>query len=359
MVTAASGMLGAVVRPRSRAAVERAADVVLRHSGLLRVLRGLDLREHTKVLRVLCYHRVGDPVRDPLQGHPGVISATPDAFADQIRLVARYYVPLGIEELRASLAEGRALPAGATLVTFDDGYRDFLTDAWPILKAYGVPAIVFVPTAYPDSGRLFWWDELSQMLSRPATPVIVLDGMGRVDLRTVHGRWTVLRRLRNELWTQRPEAIERRMVTLRATLGLTSASQSSVLSWDELRMLAREGVVIASHGRTHASMLSLTEEEILQEIEDSQADLERELGSAWRVFAYPFGHYDPRAAALLEARGFIAAFGTIPGHRTPSASDRFLLPRQLVNVTHSFSRVQLGLSGFYPRLMLRRPAGVS
>lgn len=343
-------------RPRTTLAVERVADLVLRHSGMLGMLRARDLREQAQALRVLCYHRVSDPARDPLEGHPGVISATPQAFAEQIRLVARHYVAIGTEELRACLVEGRALPVGATLVTFDDGYRDFLTHAWPVLKAHRVPAVVFVPTAFPDRAKLFWWDELWQMLSSPANRAVALDGAGRIDLRTPRGRWTALKVLRNELWTKSPAVIEHRMADLRATLGVSVALRSSVLGWDELRALAADGVIIASHGRTHASMPSLTDEELVMEIEGSQADLQRELGEVDKVFAYPFGHYDARAAALLKERGFVAAFGVSFGRWTPSAGDHFALPRQLVNVTHSCSRFQLGLSGIRPRRIFRYPA---
>ncbi|HET8678810.1 MAG TPA: polysaccharide deacetylase family protein, partial [bacterium] len=344
---------------RTARAVEQVADLVLRHSGLLGMLRGRDLREHARPLRVLCYHRVSDPAHDPIGGHPGVISATPQAFAEQIGLVARHYFPIGTEELRASLVEGRALPVGATLVTFDDGYRDFLTHAWPVLKAHRVPAIVFVPTAYPDRAKLFWWDELWQMLSNPVNAVVTLDGAGRVDLRTPRGRWAALKVLRNELWTRRPAVIEQRMADLRATLGVSVALRSSVLSWGELRALAADGVIIASHGRTHASMPSLSDEDLLKEIEGAQADLERELGVVEKVFAYPFGHYDARAAGLLKERGFMAAFGVSFGRWTPAALDRFALPRQMVNVTHSRSRFQLGLSGIHPRHILRRSATAS
>ncbi len=347
-----------VGRPRTVVAVEQVADLVLRHSGVLGMLRGRDLREQGQALRVLCYHRVSDPEYDPIGGHPGVISATPEAFAEQISLVARHYVAIGTEELRASLVAGRALPVGATLVTFDDGYRDFLTHAWPVLKAHRVPAVVFVPTAYPDRPKLFWWDELWQMLSNPANPVVALDGAGRIDLRTARGRWTALKLLRNELWTKNPAVIEQRMADLRATLGVSVVLRSSVLGWDELRALAADGVIIASHGRTHASMPSLTDVELVTEIDGSQADFERELGEVEKVFAYPFGHYDARAAALLKERGFVAAFGVSFGRWTPSASNHFALPRQLVNVTHSRSRFQLGLSGIHPRHILRRPPEV-
>lgn len=332
------------MREHVRRAAAQLTDIVLRIPGALTVVRALDLGGDG-ILRVLTYHRVVDSNRDPLQGHPGIISATPDAFAEQIRLLARYYAPISITDLQASLNGARALPRRAVLVTFDDGYRDFLTHAWPVLKEHGVPVVLFVPTAFPDRGRLFWWDEVFQMLSRSAVPAITVAGLGRVDLRAPGSRRRVLSQLVKEIQPLHLDQVEKRMAELRAALGVSSDSASSVLTWEELRVLAREGVVIASHGRNHASMPSLTETEIAQEIDGAQADLERELGSTWGVFAYPFGHCDPRTAEILEDRGFFAAFGTVPGRNIVPVRNRFAILRQSVNAAHSIRRVQLGLSG--------------
>ncbi len=331
---------------RPKVAVERVADVVLRRSGLLGLVRALDSR-HDSVLRILGYHRVCDLADDPLQGDPNVISATPRGFADQMRLLARHYKPVGLSEVHASLEGGRPLPPRAVLVTFDDGYRDFLTHAWPILKSCEVPVVLFVPTAFPDSGRRFWWDQVWQQVSRARVVRLWVQGMGIVDLRDFRTRWQVVRHMVREMRPLRTEVIAERMAMLGLTVGTVRNTPPPVLGWDELRRLSREGVTIGSHGRTHASLPVLTAEEIVLEIEQSQADLQRELGSAVPVFAYPFGHYDERAATVLGDRGFLAAIGTVPGQNVVPVRNRYSLFRQSVNVKHSLSRIQFGLSGFF------------
>ncbi len=330
-----------------RIVVERAADVVLRATGLLAVLRRLDLR-NGQVLRVLAYHRVVDWKRDLPDGDPDVVSATPEAFAEQMRLLARHYEPISGFDLEVSLAGIRPLPRRAVLVTFDDGYRDFRTHAWPALMANGVPAVVFVSTAYPDARRLFWWDELWQMVSRSTATKIMLGGTG-VDLRARRGRHAVMAVLRTEMRPMALSMVRQRLDEIRGALGVSVAPTSVVLGWDELRALAKDGATIASHGRAHASMPSLTEQEIAEEIDGSLADLKRELNVTPRIFAYPFGHHDQRTAAILKARGFVAAFSTGYGPSAVPFADPFSISRQSVNAGHSFSRVQLGLSGFYPR----------
>ena len=341
--------------------IERAADFMLRTTGLLSLSRRLDNFDD-QVLRVLVYHRVADPGHDPIDGDPGIISATPEVFAEQIRLLARHYEPIGISDLESSVRGVRGLPRRAVLVTFDDGYRDFLPNAWPVLRAYSVPAVLFVPTAYPDSDRLFWWDELWQILTRSSVLRVVLDGLGSVNLRTPRERATFMAKLRRELRFTSPALVQRRMQEVREAFDVTIKAAPVVLSWEELRALAREGLIVASHGQSHVSMPSLTEAELAIEIDGSQKDMERELGAASRLFAFPFGHYDPRVATLLQARGFIAAFGTGGGRTTAPIANPFALSRQSVNAGHTFSRVQMGLAGIYPQPLARlssvlRPGG--
>ena len=328
-----------------QAVVEGAADIVLRRLGLLRLVRALD--NQASVLRILGYHRICDPKDDPLHGDPNVISATPTGFAEHINVLARHYAPIGWPELQASLETGRALPQKAVLVTFDDGYRDFLTDAWPILSAQKVPVVLFLPTRFPGSGRRFWWDQVWQHISQAAFAKIEIPGIGAVDLRHAGTRRQLVRRLVRHLRPLRPEVIEGQIAELSAALGTTPSGPPPVLSWSELRQLAHEGVTVASHGCSHASLPALTTEEIRAEVEEAQVDLQRELGSAPGVFAYPFGHYDERAAGMLKEHRFLTAFSTMPGRNTLPVGNRYSLLRHTVNVRHTMSRLQFGLSGFY------------
>ena len=329
-----------------QAVIEGAADIVLRRLGLLRLVRALD--HQARVLRILGYHRVCDPNDDPLHGDPNVISATPRGFAEQINVLARHYAPIGWPELQASLETGRPLPQKAVLVTFDDGYRDFLTHAWPILNAQSIPVVLFVATQFPGTGRRFWWDQVWQQISQAAFVRTTIAGIGAVDLRHRGARWQLVRQLVRHLRPLRPEVIEGQIAELSVALGTTPSGPPPVLAWSELRGLAREGVTVASHGCSHASLPALTADEIRAEIEQSQADLRRELGSAPGVFAYPFGHCDERAAATLREHGFLAAFSTRPGRNALPVGNRYSFLRHTVNVRHTMSRLQFGLSGFYP-----------
>lgn len=87
--------------------------------------------------RVLCYHGVCD---DP----PDEWSVTPTQLRAQMQLVATQYHPVALGELVRWLRGEVELPETAVAVTFDDGYRDVLTTAAPILREHGVPGTAFV-----------------------------------------------------------------------------------------------------------------------------------------------------------------------------------------------------------------------
>src|SRR2546421_516354 len=105
------------------------------------------------VLRVLTYHRVDEPGARP-KLNPGLISATPEVFDQEMSYLAANYHVVSMPELLQAYRTGTPLPPRAVLVTFDDAYCDFAEHAWPTLKRYRLPATLFVPTAYPDQPAL-------------------------------------------------------------------------------------------------------------------------------------------------------------------------------------------------------------
>jgi peptidoglycan/xylan/chitin deacetylase (PgdA/CDA1 family) len=125
------------------------------------------------MLRVLMFHRIADPHRT-LWLNPGLVSATPTMFARIAALLARDYDVVSLDEALDAVVRKRSLPDCAVLLTFDDAYRDFAANAWPTLKRFGLPATLFVPTAFAGSEpQEFWWDRLYRALR--SAPVDRLD----------------------------------------------------------------------------------------------------------------------------------------------------------------------------------------
>jgi peptidoglycan/xylan/chitin deacetylase (PgdA/CDA1 family) len=277
---------------------------------LVGIFEHLD-RETPDLLRVLTYHRVARSDVDPVP--PPGVAVTPVAFAEQMGWVRAQCNAVGVEEVLSAIQGRRQLPRRSVLITFDDGYRDFRTEAWPVLRSLGLPVVLFVPTAFPgDSERRFWWDRLHHALTTTARRDSLATPLGPLSLASAGERRAAYLRLRAFVKSmQHQEALDWVAATC-AELG-TAPEARAILNWAELRELAAEGVTIASHTRTHPLLTRVPPEVAREEVRESLRDLERELGSAPPILAYPAGAFDDDVVRILAGEGTQLGFTTVRG----------------------------------------------
>ncbi len=299
-------------------------------------------RERPNLLRVLTYHRI-DYLDSDSKLDPGLISATPGVFDQQMSYLAIHYHVVSAQELIDACRTHSSLPPRSVMVTFDDAYQDFAQHAWPILKRYQLPATLFVPTAFPDdSKRAFWWDRLYQALST-TTRQDTLDTLGgRLPLRTAAQRRQALVELKKRL---------KRLPHLNAMDWVDQICfeldaprvENNVLSWDTLKRLAREGVALGAHSRTHPQMTRIPPEEMQAEAIGSLCDLEHKVGTIPETFAYPHGACNDQVVRVLKHAGFRLAFTTGRGINDLQHPDPFRLRRINVgrHATLTMLRAQL------------------
>lgn len=285
------------------------------------------------VLTILTYHRVDEPPARP-DLMPSLVSATPDGFAAQMAMVAREFDPVGLPDVLDALDDPRRLPGRAILITFDDGYRDFATNAWPVLRAASVPATLFVATAFTgDPGARFWWDRLWAAV-HGAAPSTLATPVGAVPVGPADARATVAR-LRDWLKALDHDAVVHEVDRIVDALApgpghAPDDAPASVLDWDELRRLAAEGVTLAPHTRTHPLLDRVDLERAEAEISGSFDDLERETGAVTppaRVLAYPSGSHGPSAVEAARRAGMTLAMTTHRGGNDLRRADRLRLRR--------------------------------
>lgn len=290
-----------------KALAGRAADGLSR-TGLLSLLEAFERTPNR--LRAIAYHRIDEPEAEP-DLDPGLVSATPDEFAAQLELLARRYRVISLDELLAAHRGGTPLPPKAVLLSFDDAYHDFAEQAWPILRRFGLPATLFVPTAFPDvSGPGFWWDRLHAALARSDRRSFDVPGLGTMPLGTKAERRAAHRAIRGHVKSlPHDQAMARLDEWIDALAALPSLHR--VLGWETLRRLAREGVAVCSHSDAHALCTRLEPEALAEDLARSRARLADELGDDARthVFAYPASAQDARSRRVVREAGFELAFG--------------------------------------------------
>lgn len=317
-----------------------AADAFAK-SGLLGLLESLD-RRHDRV-RIVAYHRVAELDEEP-DLDPGLVSATPDDFRVQVELVARHYSPISLDDLVAAHRGERSLPPRAVLFTFDDGYRDFAEHAWPTLRRAGVPAVLFVPTAFPDQpGPGFWWDRLHATLARTDRREVEVSGVGRLPLGDPGQRRAAHRAIRTRV---KALAHDDAMAWLDATLSPLAdvPSLHRVLGWDALRALAHDGLAVCAHGHAHALVTRLDPAALARDLATSKQTIERELGddAPPPVFAYPSAAEDARSRAAVREAGFELGFGGARAiERLPFADPACITRLPMMNYASALFRAQL------------------
>jgi peptidoglycan/xylan/chitin deacetylase (PgdA/CDA1 family) len=240
-----------------------------------------------------------------------------DAVLTELQREGFEIIPLDAVPDRLCSSCGRPF----AVLTFDDGYRDNVEYAWPVLKRYRAPWTLFVTTEFAEGHGRLWWLELEEAIADLDRVVLAGEGCA-LDLfsRTAGEKEvafeTVYRRLRAG-----SEKHLRRVIADLAVRGGVSGSQINAelcLSWDEIQMLAREpGVTIGAHTLSHPMLAKLDPMTAAHEIAGSKALLERHLGRPIKHLAYPIG--DAASAGAREFRlarqaGFATAVTSRPGH---------------------------------------------
>jgi peptidoglycan/xylan/chitin deacetylase (PgdA/CDA1 family) len=283
---------------------------------------------------ILAYHRVGEVMFDPY----GQL-VTPANFEQHLQCLRRYYYVESLTALLEQLPQ-RSYPDRTIAITFDDGYIDNSTVAYPIAAKLGILFTVFV-TVQPilESGR-FWWDELAAILLKaPASgPTLAIrDGQETAFFRPGEGdRETTQKRIHTLV--KKMLAFERQQILAKLrgwavpdNEYLDTARPMTVAELQEFS--AMPGVTIGVHTMTHPVLSSLSDVDQRHELFTSKAVLEDILGQPVSLISYPFGKptdISSTTCHLVAQAGYQAAFTTIPHLVGPSAQ-RYALPRLTVH----------------------------
>ncbi|MES2326367.1 MAG: polysaccharide deacetylase family protein [Pseudomonadota bacterium] len=263
----------------------------------------------------------------------------PDRFADQLSWLAKNRTLIPLSEF-ASLHRRNQLPDDAIAVTFDDGYACTAKVAAPLLQRHRVPATIFIPAALIGRTRLFWWDELRQIVMthpdanlRARSRIFELgerqirDSAWPRDSRKRTPRQRGLYALWSELQPLPLQDIEKAMAELsREHVPITNNKNLRLMTADEVRSIRSDNIQFGSHALTHVSLPSLGGPEKAHEIRESVAACEQLVGARPVSFAYPFGDFDHECETLVAAAGFACAC-TVEPRAVADDDDLFALPR--------------------------------
>ena len=232
---------------------------------------------------------------------------------DDVDIVAIDEVP----ERLSARAERRFV-----VLTFDDGYRDNLTNAVPVLRGQIAPFTIYVTTGFVDRSSAPWWEALESLVRRQDRLLVQGEG-GRVmdlDCSSVAAKDESYEFLIDHFKTDVPEAEVAQCVEELCWLYGVDANKivtTQIMDSDELAALSRDPLcTLGAHTTTHRSLARLSREEAASEIAQGRDELQEISGERPRHLAYPYGF--PAAAgarefALATELGFETAVTTRRG----------------------------------------------
>jgi peptidoglycan/xylan/chitin deacetylase (PgdA/CDA1 family) len=327
-----------------RAVAERALD----GAGFLDRLLWLRARAGRRDLVVLSYHR---PATSAGELDPGLVDVSPRELAVQLEILRHSATVVSLADVRRFF-RGRRAPPNAVLVTFDDGYAD-VEAAVPLLRRSGVPATFFVPTAYPDAGRIFWWDRVWLTLRRTLRPSFALAYPARLTVFPSRSITAAARAILDAVKRTERLDLPRLWEGLEQASGVTldpaeerALSARTHLGWTAIKKLCDVGLDVASHSHDHLVLNALPPELAARDLLRSARALHDALGAPPAAVAYPVGY--PLTGAhrrLASAAGFELGFTNGTGLCALDRADPFNVPRVSMDAG-------VGPGGFRARLLL-------
>jgi peptidoglycan/xylan/chitin deacetylase (PgdA/CDA1 family) len=296
--------------------------------------------------RVLQRHRV------PILAYHGVLSGADnqydylnynftaaETFEQQVRYLASRFRPVTLRTVVNALERSGPLPPRSVVFTFDDGFRNNFSVAFPILQRLGVPFTVFLTTSLIGVRDAQLWTErlkrsiyLTTVTGRRTVQIGGESIELQLDTRSQRERST--RSVVNVMKRLQPADRDRELAALEGSFGRPALSAADeerygFLSWDDVRTMARAGVEFGSHTVTHPMLATLDESTLQWELVESKREIERQTGAECYSFAYPNGSaadFGSRDQAALRVAGYSCALSLCGGLNRRDA-DLFALDR--------------------------------
>ncbi|MDQ3152355.1 MAG: polysaccharide deacetylase family protein [Actinomycetota bacterium] len=291
-------------------------------------------------LVVLGYHNIESTWRWPAPPGSGIKS-----FARQMHILRRTTNLVPLEQALESLELGRPLPPRAVAITFDDGYRDNLTLAAPLLSRLRIPATVFLVPGFLSGEVHAWWERLGWAMLQARARSVDFEGK-HFELESMPERNAALATIEDNL---KRSDHQTRLAAVEALVDMLNPSGSYhaadlFLDWDGARSLIGSCITIGSHTMRHAILAREPEQAQRDDLAESRAVLGDRLGVPVTTLAYPNGgpdDYNATTVASAAEAGYRFAVTTWGPHVRPETPP-YELCRKMVCSTRPAVRLAAG-----------------
>jgi len=289
---------------------------------VLSAIKVLDLFWHRlpNGVYVFTYHRIGSSQSTLFDR--ATYSCTEEAFEKHLLIIKRNFTVITPTELFEITVQTDDLNKRYAIITFDDGYKDNFTHAFPLLQKHNLSAAFYIATEYIDTGKIAWWDEIAFLLRHSCGLEFHLLGteyscqlaLLTMD-KTIQSVMSIIKRLKNVSIEQVLEDTRRQCD--QAAILLSATDKNLFMSWSQLRTMAEQGMEIGSHTCSHRVLSRLEDSEQYAELTESKVAIESELNIEVNSVAYPVGRYycyNQTSLNYSRQLGYKIGFNNEPGY---------------------------------------------
>ena len=258
------------------------------------------------------YHRIGDPASS--QFNRNIFSCSAERFDEHVACLKSRFDVLSLDRLRHVLQHGHSGRRPLALITFDDGYIDNHTLAFPILRRHQVPATFFLPTAFIGATVVPWWEEVHWQARQAVGSSIQLPGRDEQFPIRPDDAERDIRRVADFI-KQWAAPVDKKLDALRTACGSRRVPEGEAtrlfLNWDEVRQMRTGGMDIGAHTHNHLVLAHLSPAIQSDELGRSKKILEGTLGEPVTAVAYPVGSaaaYTRETCEIAKCLGYRLGF---------------------------------------------------
>ncbi len=289
--------------------------------GLWRVFRRKVLRR--REVCVLGLHRVLTSEEQSRSNSLPAMVVSDATFERLLEYLQRRFRLISVETFLRCSDNDKSQTKPACMITFDDGWRDTFSTAYPMLERLGVPATVLVTTGVVGQSGGFWVERLRRCGISSAPRALKPPECETEPSLETFVEW--LKRMPGESRERILSQILRQEEPCETTEGT-----DPMLTWDQVVEMSRDGVEIGAHTVNHPLLSYEDDATVERELLESKRTLEDKIGKPVRVFAYPNGDWDDRVRRRVQSAGYSCAFTTRPEWFRPG-TDVYAVPRILLH----------------------------
>ncbi|TFH64382.1 MAG: polysaccharide deacetylase family protein [Candidatus Zixiibacteriota bacterium] len=310
-----------------RRVIETAIGFVSYYLGLTRFLLFItELFTGEKTLVAFVYHRVTDRSNGDVGYLIYDVGVDYRSFDVHVAAIKKHFQIVGLPEYIDCVSGRRQPDRRIALLTFDDTDFEFIKYALPVLSKHDCKSVVFAPTDFIGTDKLFWhlrvtnlarsvnsdgWQKLQSHAGQFKEQIAqVIRQSSVTDEECRAGTCRMLAHTLDQMDDEEVDSVVtelERIAAVKYMLGVTC------MNWEQLAQIAKQGVAVESHTVSHRKLARLDEQTIRNELVESKRLLEQKLGNAVTAICYPAGSFNDTVVATASEAGYQAGFTTKPG----------------------------------------------